>query len=186
MKYISWFIVLLSFSIVSCGSPEKGLLTHEEPFSAENGSLFSIRNVQSGSFIENQLDQFGRELANWQIVPQVTPASILATNPSGWVQIKDPESSQCLSAQGGESLGKVICNIRNKDTLFILIPSTTGAVQIKAFGSGKCLADKTTGSNFIFDNCVADVNRPFVPVPEKKLWMLNPPLTESSVAPVEM
>ncbi|HBZ9867804.1 TPA: toxin [Salmonella enterica subsp. houtenae] len=142
-----------------------------------------MRNVQSGYIINNVVDQSGREMNNWQLVPQVTPSDVLAVSPGGWVQFKDPMSFSCLTDQGGRSVSKGSCDIKNQSSLFILIPSTTGAVQIMSFTSGKCLVDKAEGAGFIFGECVADVSRPFLTVPEKNLWMLNPPVTASSVAP---
>ncbi|ECY4647022.1 toxin [Salmonella enterica subsp. enterica] len=183
MKSYQLTVIALSFFLTACGATGNEHLLREDPPATENSSLFSIRNVQSGYIINNVVDQFGREMNNWQLVPQVTPADVLAINPSGWVQFKDPKSFSCLIDQSGRSISKGTCDIKNKSSLFILIPSTTGAVQIKSFSSGKCLVDKLEGAGFIFGECVADASRPFLTVPEKNLWMLNPPVTASSVAP---
>lgn len=186
MKSYQMIIIALSFFLTACGATDNEHPVREFPSSAENSALFSIRNIQSGYIINNVLDRFGRELNNWQLVPQVTPVDVLAINPGGWVQFKDPESFSCLIDDEGRTISKGSCDIKNKSSLFILIPSTTGAVQIKSFSSGKCLVDKVEGAGFVFGECVADVSRPFLTVPEKNLWMLNPPVTASSIAPGEV
>ncbi|EBX7469999.1 toxin [Salmonella enterica subsp. enterica] len=152
----------------------------------ENGSLFSIRNIQSGFMIENILDQKGQEQSGWQLIQQETPAEVLAITPGGWVQFKDPVTQQCLNAPGGMALSKGTCDIKNKESLFILIPSTTGAVQIKSVYTGNCILDKNNTDHFTFGKCIADFRQPQLIVPPKNLWMLNPPVTPSPPAPVTL
>lgn len=176
-------IILISTISLLAGCSTTGNNEHSDAFNTENGSLFSVRNVQSGFMISNVLDQQGYELRGWQLIPQITPFEVLAQSPSGWVQFKDPGSDYCLVAQAGRSLSKSICNVKNKETLFILIPSTTGAVQIQSVASGTCIIDKEDSDNFKFSKCIADVRRPDLVIPEKNLWMLNPPVIASSIAP---
>ncbi|HHR4052556.1 TPA: toxin [Salmonella enterica] len=177
---IIFLINILAGCVTSASNELNGV------FDSENGSLFSIRNIQSGFMIPNTLDQHGRELKGWQLVPKVTPVEVLVNFPGGWVQFKDPFSSNCLAAQRSLAINKSTCDINNKDTLFILIPSTTGAVQIQSVSSGLCIIDKGSNDNFQFGKCIADFQHPDLIIPEKNLWMLNPPVTASSVAPLRV
>lgn len=183
-------ILLISVTVcllVGCAqsfSNEHLLSEDADALSEENGSSFSLRNVQSGSIIPTALNQQGRETSSWQLVPIKTPADILAQDPSGWIQFKYPNSSICLSALGGRALSKSECDINDKETLFILIPSTTRSVQIKSVSSKKCITDQGNDDFFHFEECIADFNKPFLVIPTKNLWMLNPPVTSSPVAPI--
>ncbi|EIK1318295.1 toxin, partial [Salmonella enterica] len=100
MKINFSIIIICVINLVS-GCSATGTNETSNAFDTENGSLFSIRNVQSGFMIPNVLDQQGQELRGWEVVPQVTPVEILAQSPSGWVQFKDPGSTNCLVAQSG-------------------------------------------------------------------------------------
>ncbi|EKC2495426.1 toxin [Salmonella enterica] len=178
------------FSILSgCSSSEESEQpgasnANSDSITPENGSLFSLRNIQSGFMIPSVLNQEGREISGWRLIQQPTPAEALVHSPSGWVQFNDPLTERCMIAASGLNLVKGACNTR--ESLFILIPSTTGAVQIKSVVSGKCILDQEDGDVFKFGECIADIQKPQLIVPERNLWMLNPPVTVSSIAPVKL
>ncbi len=179
------FFLTIILALTGCTGSQNVYLETLDNFENENTSLFTIRNIQSGFMIINIPDQHGREIGNWQVVPINTPVDVLVNDPSGWIQFKDPSSNQCLSVLNGRSLSKSECNYKNKETLFVLIPSTSRAVQIKSVSSQKCITDKGNDSFFHLENCVADFNRPNLVIPTKNLWMLNPPISSSMVAPTE-
>ncbi|AOV97669.1 hypothetical protein A9798_12395 [Edwardsiella hoshinae] len=184
---ISAFLLLNLLS--GCSSSEKKVQlgafeTGANSPAGENNSLFSLTNIQSGFMINSVLDQSGREISAWRMTQQETPVEVLVTSPSGWVQFNDPLTNQCLNALSGRSLAKGSCD--GKASLFILIPSTTGAVQIQSVVSGMCIVDKENEAFFKFGKCVADFTQPQLIVPEKNLWMLNPPVTVSTLAPINI
>ncbi|EDQ1985366.1 toxin [Salmonella enterica] len=186
-------IMLFFFTsiLTGCGSSVNNerlvsLNPGEDISGAENGSLFSIRNIQSGFMITNILDQQGREQSGWELIQQETPIEVLATTPGGWIQFHDPITRQCLNAINGVALTKGTCDLKNRASLFVLIPSTTGAVQIQSVHSKTCIIDQDNTDHFLFGRCVADIQNPQQVVPEKNLWMLNPPVTASSMAPINI
>lgn len=188
MKKIIFALICIINITSGCSSSNNSASTflnsESDLYGEENSSLFSLRNIQSGFMIYNILDQKGREQSGWKLIPQETPIEVLATTPGGWIQFKDPVTQQCLNARGGRALSKGTCDIRDKESLFILIPSTTGAVQIQSVYSGDCILDKNNTDSFLFGKCISDLQQPQLIVPEKNLWMLNPPVTPSTPAPI--
>ncbi|SUG15045.1 Cytolethal distending toxin A/C family [Salmonella enterica subsp. arizonae] len=98
--------------------------------------------------ITNILDQQGREQSGWELIQQETPIEVLATTPGGWIQFRDPITRQCLNAINGVALTKGTCDLKNRESLFVLIPSTTGAVQIQSVNSKTCVIDQDNTDHF--------------------------------------
>ncbi|EED1372246.1 toxin [Escherichia coli] len=175
-------IIVTILLIAGCSSSQEADNNLIDELGKENNSLFTFRNIQSGLMLYNKLDQHGRETTGWEVVPVKTPAEALVTDQSGWIMIRTPNTDQCLGTPDGRNLLKMQCNPTDNKTLFSLIPSTTGAVQIKSVLSGLCFLDsKNSGLNFETGKCIADFKKPFEIVPQSHLWMLNPLNTESSV-----
>lgn len=175
-------IIFTMLLIAGCSSSQEVANNQIDELGKENNSLFTFRNIQSGLMIHNGLDLHGRETIGWEIVPVKTPEEALVTDQSGWIMIRTPNTDQCLGTPDGRNLLKMTCNPTDKKTLFSLIPSTTGAVQIKSVLSGLCFLDsKNSGLSFETGKCIADFKKPFEVVPQNHLWMLNPLNTESPV-----
>lgn len=175
-------IVFYVFLITGCTSSMDIRNAPADELGKENNSLFTFRNIQSGLMLHNKLDQHGRETIGWEIVPVKTPSEALVIDQSGWIMIRTPNTDQCLGTPDGINLLKMTCNPADKKILFTLIPSTTGAVQIKSVLSGLCFIDsKNSGLSFETGKCIADIKKTFEVVPQGHLWMLNPLNTASPV-----
>ncbi|WDB52787.1 toxin [Escherichia albertii] len=142
--------------------------------------LVNIRNVLTGGIIRNPV---GRDfnVNNWVISEVKTNDLDLISAPGGHIQIKNPDGNECLAIFKGQLAVAKVCSENNRNALFTLITSDTGAVQIQSIVSGQCL-----GSDFKLTKCVNDLGRPFDMVPTGLLWMLNPPLSPAIMSPLTL
>ncbi|EAA8634481.1 toxin [Salmonella enterica subsp. enterica] len=178
-KIVPLFLVLLT----GCGQNSIQLNPSDNDFVRENNSLFTLRNIQSGFMLYNGLDQQGRETTGWEVVEVDTPLEAQVTDQSGWIMFRNPGTDQCLGTPDGRVLMKIKCNSSGNKAIFSLIPSTTGAVQIKSVAYGQCITDsKNSGLSFPLGKCIADAGKPYEVVPQMNLWMLNPPNLKSPVS----
>lgn len=179
--------IIVAFFITSCSSAQKNLNVKSNgnrAFIEENNSRFSLRNIQSGQVIINISDQQGRELVGWELFSVSVPDREASKYPGGWVEFSVPSSDRCLALVNSTTLDKAPCGASGNITVFTLIPSTTGAVQIKSVGFGTCIQDVDLGTDhFTMGRCIEDVSNPTETVPERSLWMLNPPSNESPLTP---
>lgn len=173
-----FLIVILS----GCSNNNMLLLSSNDDLGQENTSLFTLRNIQSGFMLYNGLDQQGRETLGWSLVEVETPIEASLVDQSGWIMFQSPGTNQCLGSPDGRVLIKMPCNSSGNKTIFTLITSTTGAVQIKSIPSGMCILDSSnSGLSFPLGKCINDIQKLYEVIPQRNLWMLNPPNLESPV-----
>ncbi|WP_160171666.1 RICIN domain-containing protein [Vibrio cholerae] len=181
-------VFMATLFIVSCSSDREILDStqhNNQNFSGENNARFGLRNLQSGLAIVNVPDERSRDIVGWDLISIDVPEQDTSKYPGGWVAFNVPGTDKCLALLNSNSLGRAPCDSSGNIAVFTLIPSTTGAVQIKSVRFGTCIQDVEPGTDkFTMGKCIEDPSNPMEIVPERSLWMLNPPSSESTVTPL--
>ncbi|EMM4085590.1 toxin [Shigella flexneri] len=188
MRTIIMILVLLLTGCTSDAVNQRGLLTqsvgNNAPADPEpRPMLVNIRNVLTGGIIRNPVGS-DFNMNNWVISEVKTSDLDSISAPGGHIQIKNPDGNECLAIFNGQLAVAIKCTESNRNALFTFITSETGAVQIKSIGSGQCLGNGESITDFRFKKCVDDLGRPFDTVPPGLLWMLNPPLSPAIISPL--
>lgn len=188
MRTVIMIFVLLLTGCTSDGVNQRNFLTqfagNNAPIDPEPSPvLVSIRNVLTGGIIRNPVGS-GFNVNNWVISEVKTNGLDLISAPGGHIQIKNPNGNECLAIVGGQLAIAKRCVENDRNALFTFITSDTGAVQIQSIGSGQCLGNGGSITDFRLTKCVNDLSRPFDSVPPGLLWMLNPPLSPAIMSPL--
>ncbi|HAI6731091.1 TPA: cytolethal distending toxin type I subunit CdtC [Escherichia coli] len=188
MKTVIVLFVLLLTGCAAEPANQRNLLTqfvgNNAPVDPEPSPvLVNIRNVLTGGIIRNPVGS-DFNVNNWVISEVKTNDLDLISAPGGHVQIKNPDGNECLAILNGQLAVAKQCSESDRNALFTFITSDTGAVQIKSIGSGQCLGNGESITDFRLKKCVDDLGRPFDTVPPGLLWMLNPPLSPAIMSPL--
>lgn len=185
MKYLYYTIFIFSLCISGCNNNSNiSLMNNSIKNSNEQSpsTLINIRNVQTGGIIINlQGEDFNRN--NWALREVHVPGLDLVHNPSGFVQFLNPDGNECLSVSGQHISVTDNCSPNNKSSLFTMIPSTSGAVQIKSISSNLCITNGIGIIDFRLGPCVDNLATPSKVIDTGRLWMINPPIAPAKLSP---
>lgn len=142
----------------------------------------TVRNMGTGGIIPNPFGLI--DLDNmWSIHEVKTSDLDLIKNPSGFIQFKSPNNTEGCLGSRNEKLITGNCTTLGKDSFFTLIPSTTGAVQIKSVPSQKCIVRGQSIIDFHMGGCVEDLQRTYLIVPTGNLWVIGSPVAPAKISP---
>ena len=123
---------------------------------------------------------------NWSMIEVLLPGYLGRKFPFGAVQFRHVrDGEKCLMSNGfWFSLGE--CDsVRYGDdrTLFSLLPTSSGALQIQSIAADGCLAVESSGKklaqNLKIQPCFSAEN---TPIDLRWLWILTPPVLEAKIS----
>ncbi|MDD9158427.1 hypothetical protein PVK64_19870 [Aliivibrio sp. S4TY2] len=159
-----------------------GCSSNEVLQSTSDTMKFNVRNVYTGGIIANWNGK-GFNHNNWEIIEVETTKKTLLIDPSGWVKFKNPDADECLTVDDNNQLILNSCS-NDKSMMFTLIPSTSGAVQLKSIGNQQCLGRGDSIVDFQFKRCIDKSSLAKEPVNSGNLWMINPSLNPAKYSPL--
>ncbi|MEG0197156.1 MAG: hypothetical protein RR676_08145 [Acinetobacter sp.] len=149
---------------------------------ADSVVMNTVRNIGTGGIIPNPFGLI--DLDNMWSIHEVKTSDVdLIKNPSGFIQFQSPNNTEGCLGSSNEKLITGNCSTLGKDSFFTLIPSTTGAVQIKSVVSQKCIVRGQSIVDFHMGSCVEDLQRTYLIVPTGNLWVIGPPVAPAKISP---
>ncbi|URL01649.1 hypothetical protein L4F91_09015 [Avibacterium sp. 20-126] len=167
-------LIILSLICYSlCANAEPSTLIDDE---TQVNPLISLRSLETGVPLPNQ--QY-TDMRNQQwIISEVLPSETSLTK-SGLTQFRAIGFPRCLYSIQNRFI-TANCDPRDNGSLWQLIPSTLGGVQIKSVRTELCLSAGQSYSDYQFAPCQEDENKP---VSTKLLWILAPAAMPASLSP---
>lgn len=147
-----------------------------------DGLAVSIRTMSTGELL--YANSKNNE-TNWSMIEVLLPGYLGRKFPFGAVQFRhSKDESKCLMSNGfWFSLGE--CEgVRYGDdrTLFSLLPTSSGALQIQSIATDGCLAvessSKKLAQNLKIQPCFSTEN---TPIDLRWLWILTPPVADARI-----
>ncbi|RIY32866.1 hypothetical protein CKF54_04010 [Psittacicella hinzii] len=135
--------------------------------------LISLRSLATGVPLNNQV-LAGDDKYVWQI-SEVMPQGKTA----GLTQFKVPGTARCLYTLQGRIIS-ANCDPFDNGSLWQVIPTTLGGVQIKSVRAQMCLSAGTSYDDFTLAPCQED-ERTLVPL--KLLWVFAPAAVNATLVP---
>ncbi|MDE3989995.1 toxin, partial [Glaesserella parasuis] len=129
--------------------------------------VISLRSLNTGEPVSNRsYDRNDPREVQWRLVDAIVKNR-------RFVQFKVVDKEErCLVGDGGT----LPCE--QKDTLFRLVPTDTGAFILTEPNTGKCLTSENYGS-YGFQNCLRTSSAEPSNIPLKHLWIIAPPFGPS-------
>lgn len=175
-KTIGLFIIFLSLicNYLYADSKQDAVLIDD---SVQFSPTISLRSLETGVPLSNQQYQDDRQYI-WS-VQEIDPAKTPFKLSHGLSQFKALGFNRCLYTFKTRLI-VAHCDPLDSNTLWALLPTSTGALQIESIGSGKCLTAGDSYSDFRLGDCVKDQN---TKISVKNLWFLAPPFTPAEISP---
>lgn len=174
-------IIAMLTNVVSCvstnGSAQNKLQISTIEDVTQVNPLISLRSLETGVPLRNGQYKDDRDF-QW-IMSEVAPTQTLLKNNIGLTQFKAPDLPRCLYTIQ-ERLITASCDPLDNGSLWRIIPSTLGGVQIKSLRNGLCLSAGDSYSDFRLAECQEIENQT---VPIQRLWIFAPPAMPASLAP---
>lgn len=176
--FTSLIVVLMSLmsSLVWAASQPATLVDD----STQVDTLISLRSLETGVPLYNA--QYQDDRKNLWIVKEVLPALTPFKTLSGLTQFKVPALSRCLYTIQDRFV-VASCDPADAGSLWQIIPTTLGGVQIKSMRTGTCLSAGDRYSDYRLAPCQEDETKL---VSVKRLWIFAPPAIEATLAPAEL
>lgn len=175
-KFIGLFIALLSLVChYAFAANKQDILLIDD--SVQFNPAISLRSLETGVPLSNQQYQDNRQFV-WhieEIDAKKTPFKLS----HGLSQFKALGFDRCLYTFKTRLIVSH-CDPLDSNTLWALLPTDTGALQIESIGSGKCLTAGNSYSDFRLGDCVKNQN---TSISVKNLWFLAPPFTPAKISP---
>lgn len=144
----------------------------------------SIRTMSTGESI--YADGKGTEL-NWNLVEVMLPGYLTRKFPFGAVQFRHiSKDDKCLMSNGlWLSVGECSAvKLGDHRTLFSLLPTSSGALQIQSIATEGCLVVESSGKKIAqsirLQPCFTNAH---APIDLRWLWVLTPPVIDAKLAP---
>ncbi|WP_299328053.1 hypothetical protein [uncultured Helicobacter sp.] len=175
MMFYPFMIVALALVCVSS--------MHAKKRPPVDGLMVSIRTMSTGELL--YANSKNNE-TNWSMIEVLLPGYLGRKFPFGAVQFRHVrDGEKCLMSNGfWFSLGE--CDsVRYGDdrTLFSLLPTSSGALQIQSIAADGCLAVESSGKklaqNLKIQPCFSAEN---TPIDLRWLWILTPPVLEAKIS----
>lgn len=139
--------------------------------------LISLRSLATGGILVNGQYTDERNLT-WTI-REVLPEKTFFQNTSGITQFQTPGLPRCLYTINNRII-TANCDPLDAGSLWQLIPSTKGGVQIQSMRSQQCLSAGDRYTDFRLTDCQTDPNQIVSP---KLLWILAPAANQATLSP---
>ncbi|MFC0309193.1 hypothetical protein ACFFHK_05655 [Gallibacterium trehalosifermentans] len=139
--------------------------------------LITLRSLATGSPLTN--GQFPDERNLTWIIREVLPKSTLFHTSSGLTQFKVPNLERCLYTIQNRII-TANCDSFDSGSLWKIIPTVKGGVQIKSLRSEMCLSAGNSYSDFRLAPCQEDPNKN---TSVKLLWIFSPAAINASLSP---
>lgn len=173
-------ISLISITTFSYAQP---FLTEEIPSASlvddttQVNRLLTLRNIATGELLRNNQYEDERNLI-W-IIEEVPPEKTFFQTSSGITQFHTPDLPRCLYTIQNRII-TANCDPLDAGSLWQIIPTTKGGVEIKSLRSGQCLSAGDSRLDFRLENCAED---PEQPASVKLLWVFAPAAINTSLSP---
>ncbi|OBX05989.1 hypothetical protein QV06_00080 [Gallibacterium genomosp. 3] len=139
--------------------------------------LITLRSLATGSPLTNGQYEDERNLA-W-IISEALPQQTLFSNQSGLTQFRAPDLQRCLYTIQNRLI-TANCDTFDSGSLWRIIPTKMGGVQIKSLRNNLCLSAGNSYSDFRLANCQeSETQKASV----KLLWLFSPAAINASLSP---
>lgn len=145
--------------------------------SVQLNPFISLRSLETGVPLEN--GQFQDEQKTLWVIQEVLPQQSALPAQAGLTQFKVPTLPRCLySIQ--DRIIVASCDAFDPGSLWQIIPTSLGGVQIKSLRTGKCLSAGDSYDDFRFAPCQEEERKP---VSVKLQWILAPGAVNATLVP---
>lgn len=155
-------------------------LSHAELIddSSQVNPLISLRSLATGVPLNNQQFQDDNKFV-WQI-REVLPTQTNLKQ-AGLTQFRAVNTARCLYNIKNRII-TASCDPQDNGSLWQIIPTQLGGVQIKSLRAGKCLSAGKSYDDFILAPCQEDERRM---VSIKLLWVFAPAAVKATLVPIQ-
>lgn len=145
--------------------------------SSQVNPLISLRSLATGVPLNNQQFQDDRKFV-WQISEIFPEQSDLRQ--AGLTQFRAVNTNRCLYSIQNRII-TASCDPQDNGSLWQIIPTQLGGVQVKSLRVGKCLSAGNSYDDFILAPCQEDESRV---ASVKLLWVFAPAAVNASLVPI--